>query len=64
MDKLKFTAQLIAGGPYDGEYADKVVTPLVEDYDKITLMFKDTTKKEEEDEMSFEELDDLVNILT
>ncbi len=62
-DRLRFVSVIAAGGPYESQYAEGAINNLLEDYDKITLMFKDKTESNKEEEISFEELDDLMSSL-
>ena len=62
LDRVHFLSRIIAGGPYEPEYGENSVNKIVEDYDRITVLFKEKESKREED-MSFEELDDLMSSL-
>ena len=62
LDRVHFMSRIITGGPYEAKYGDETVSKLVEDYDRITVLFKETQGKEE-DHISFEELDDLMSSL-
>ncbi len=58
-ERTSFNAIIASGGPYKKNYFDEVVTPIIEDYDRITVMFKDKTK--EEDDVSNKELEGLLS---
>ena len=62
-ERLSFISNIASGGPYTSEYVDSTIVDLVQDYDKITLTFKNKIKEDTSD-MSFEEMDDLVDLLS
>lgn len=63
LKRLELVTIIAANGPYEQKYAEGVINDLFEDYDKITLMFKNKIRNKKEEETSFEDLNELVDLL-
>lgn len=61
--RLELATVIASNGPYEQKYAEGTINDLFEDYDKITLMFKNSEQNKKEDAPSFEDLNDLVDLL-
>lgn len=61
--KLSLISTIASGGPYEPEYAEATIDKILEEYDKIRLIFKDKAITQEED-VSYEELDNLLDDIT